>query len=295
MDMIRKIIAGASSLECTSITGFYRSFETELKLMAGFVITFLIGMSFYENTHYVKNLFIIKAIHAHQSQDIKPTLINKFNRFDVEGLISSTMSYSYEDVRLGFSSRNTSFFHDHSKSEVEKKLLSSLPIKLRANAQKYVRAILKLSELHQVDPIWVMSVMWTESHFRYGAQSWAGARGLMQIMPATRKFVYKRYKKRSNQLIVEQTGFNINEYYPYRVESKLYKTHVQKLVNIELGIIYLKSLLKAFKDNHTHATVAYNMGPGWTRFRLRKKLPVGVDNQYLDKVQKAYKQIVRKI
>jgi hypothetical protein len=294
MDMIKKLMAGASFTDRSAIATFSKSFAGELKLLVGFTLTFLIALSFYENSHYVKNLQLLKAFHGHKVATLSSP-IEKLKKIDIEELIGSTMSYSYEDASLGFYLDNRSFFDKNSKSEVENKLLSSLPSKLKLNASKYVRAILKLAELHQVDPIWVMSVMWTESHFIYGAQSWAGARGLMQIMPGTRKFVYRNYKKASNLLIVEQDGFNINEFFPYRVPTKTYKRHVQKLVNIELGIIYLKSLLKTFKDNHTYATVAYNMGPGWTRIRLRKNLPVGTDNQYLNKVQKAYKQIVRKI
>jgi hypothetical protein len=294
MDMIKKIMISASMGERSSITAFWKSFASELKVLIGFILTFFIALSFYENSDYSKNLQLLKVIHGYQVSALSIP-IEKLKKIDIEELIGSTMSYSYEETSLGFYLDNKNFFDDNSKSEVESRLLSSIPPRLKLNASKYVRAILKLAELHQVDPIWVLSVMWTESHFVYGAQSWAGARGLMQIMPGTRKFVYRNYKRASNQLIVEQDGFNINEFFPYRVTTTTYKRHVQKLVNIELGIIYLKSLLKAFKDNHTYATVAYNMGPGWTRIRLRKKLPVGTDNQYLNKVQSAYKQIVRKI
>ena len=142
--------------------------------------------------------------------------------------------------------------------------------------------------------MWVLSVMWTESHFDYSAESWAGARGLMQIMPATRKFVYKVYRSQGHRLLVEKKGFNIDEYFRYKVKKEDRQSHIKKLINIELGVVYLKRLLKSF-NSHKYATVAYNMGPGWTRGRLRRNQPVGQKNEYLDKVSKAYQDIVRKI
>ena len=68
-----------------------------------------------------------------------------------------------------------------------------------------------------------------------------------------------------------------------------------KYVKITGNDEVLKRLLKKFNYNHRLATVAYNMGPGWTRGRLRNNLPVGNRNEYLDKVQRAYKRISKKI
>lgn len=215
-------------------------------------------------------------------------------KLDVKDIIDKTMNYSYSDTRLGFYLENLSFFDSYSKLDAETKILTGLPRYLSKKAKSYVRAVLKLSEAHQVDPIWILSVMWTESNFDFSAKSWAGARGLMQIMPETRKFIYKVYRSKGKKLLVEKDNFNIDEYFPYKVKKMDKQSHVRKLMNIELGIIYLKSLLKTF-NSHKYATVAYNMGPGWTRGRLRRKLPVGQKNQYLDKVRKAYKQIIRKI
>ena len=273
-----------------SLKTLSQTLSWELKLLICVTGIFALSFSLLDRSHYMSGFNLLKT-----ELNLLVEPIDSIQKINVEKLLSNSMSYSYKSARLAFSKSSNSVFTNFSKSELESILLTSLPSSLQHNASKYVRAILKLSELHQIDPIWVMSVMWTESHFKYSAKSWAGASGLMQIMPATRKFVYRTYKRRSNLLVVEQEDFNINEYYPYRVSKELYNTHIKKLVNIELGIIYLKDLLETFKDNHTYATVAYNMGPGWTRVRLRKNLPVGTDNQYLDKVQRAYKKIVTKI
>jgi soluble lytic murein transglycosylase len=196
---------------------------------------------------------------------------------------------------MGFFLKDPKFFKLYSKSQAEERILRTIPRRLSKNASKYLRAVLILCEKHQVDPFWVFSVMWTESHFHFESRSIVGARGLMQIMPGTKKFIYRNVKRRGDILAIESSNFNLNEYFPYKVPLIQYKIHQSKLLNIELGIIYLKSLLKFFSKNHTYATVAYNMGPGWTRKRLRNKLPVGVKNEYLDKVQRAYKTLAHRI
>mgnify|MGYP000297768738 CR=1 FL=1 len=65
----------------------------------------------------------------------------------------------------------------------------------------------------------------------------------------------------------------------------------KQLILIEMGVLYLKRLLKMFKGSYRLATVAYNMGPGGVYRRLRRKQEVGVNNQYLDKVRRHYKLI----
>lgn len=213
----------------------------------------------------------------------------------VEQMIEDQMTYTFDDSIVSFLKKDLSLFGKTSKAEIEKKILTTIPAPLAEKAGKYLRAVLIMSEVHKVDPLWVLSIMWTESHFSYNAESIVGARGLMQIMPATKRYLHRKLHRSGKTLIVERGDFKIHDYFPYRVPDTEYKIHRDKLFNIELGIIYLKSLLKYFKTNHVHATVAYNMGPGWTQKRLRNKLPVGVKNEYLDKVSRAYVHIIRKI
>ena len=222
-------------------------------------------------------------------------VLAKNEAIEIETFIGKEMFYFYGYARNSFSSDKLTIFKLHSKALVEEKILATLPKRMQKRAKKYIRAVLMISQRHQVDPLWVLSVMWTESHFKYRAKSIVGARGLMQIMPKTKKYIYEQHRKNGNQLVVESKDFNINEYFPFKVLPYEVKSHVGKLVNIELGIIYLKGLLKDFKQSHKLATVAYNMGPGWTRGRLRRNLPVGQRNLYLDKVKKAYSHITKKI
>lgn len=202
--------------------------------------------------------------------------------------------YSYQYTSLGFGLKDLEVFKGK-RSESEKKLYTLLPKRIKKRAQKYIRPVLILCQKHQVDPFWVLSVMWTESHFAPRAVSHVGARGLMQVMPGTRKFVYRNIKKKGQSLVVEQKNFDLEDYFEMEISPKQKELFLNKLVNMEIGIVYLKSLLKQFNYNHRYATVAYNMGPGWTRKRLRRRLPVGVKNKYLDKVTNAYAALTQKM
>lgn len=78
-----------------------------------------------------------------------------------------------------------------------------------------------------------------ESAFRAEALSPAGARGLMQLMPATARDVARQHD------------------IPYRAESQLFDPDV----NIALGTRYYRDMLDRFQDNRILATAAYNAGP----------------------------------
>jgi len=87
-----------------------------------------------------------------------------------------------------------------------------------------------------------------ESAFRADALSPAGARGLMQLMPATATEVAQRH------------GI------PYRGPQQL----LDPAVNIQLGTRYYRDMLRRFQDNRILATAAYNAGPGRVRQWLER-------------------------
>lgn len=196
-------------------------------------------------------------------------------------------TYSFKYTSLGFGMKDLKFIQELSRNESEQKVLNMLPKRFRKKAKMYIKPVMIISEKYQIDPLWVLSVMWTESHFRPTAISHVGAQGLMQIMPATKKYLLKKIKDQGHKLEVEKSSFDVRDFFPEVLEISD-KVLIKKLVNIELGVVYLKNLLKLFNYNHRYATVAYNMGPGWTLKRLRSNLPVGVKNQYLEKVRSAY-------
>jgi soluble lytic murein transglycosylase len=92
---------------------------------------------------------------------------------------------------------------------------------------------------HDLEEAWVYGLMRQESRFATDAKSGAGASGVMQIMPATARWVAKKLGLKS-----------------YR--NKLIH---QLDVNLRLGTYYMKSVLEQFKDSPVLATAAYNAGP----------------------------------
>ncbi len=104
----------------------------------------------------------------------------------------------------------------------------------------YPEQFASYSQKAQIDSTWAMAISRRESSFMSDARSGAGARGLMQIMPATAKQLEKR-----------TTSNN----YLYKAEN-----------NIKLGTKYLGQLLKRYDGNQVLATASYNAGP----YRVKK-------------------------
>lgn len=95
------------------------------------------------------------------------------------------------------------------------------------------------SKRARIDPLFVAAVIQAESSFRPTAVSYRGAKGLMQLMPATGRHLSKQL----NVYLKDATAL-----------------HDPK-TNIKLGIAYLKELNRRFKGDKEHALVAYNWGP----------------------------------
>lgn len=173
--------------------------------------------------------------------------------------------------------------------EFEEHILPIIPYSMKKRAKHILPALITLSLKYEMNPLWVMAVMWEESHFRFSARSGVGASGLMQIMPETRFYLKGRFKRLG--LTYEYHSSYLRSYYSEMFPEK--ESHFQAMVeNIELGVFYLRLLLDKF-NNLEHATIAYNMGPGWLEYRLRYDLPVGVKNRYLNKVKTTFNSLQR--
>lgn len=95
----------------------------------------------------------------------------------------------------------------------------------------------------ELDDGWVYGLMRQESRFVSGARSGAGARGLMQVMPNTAKWVARK--------------IGLADYHP----SKM----TEMDTNVTLGTHYLKMVLSRFDNHPVLACAAYNAGPGRAR------------------------------
>lgn len=92
---------------------------------------------------------------------------------------------------------------------------------------------------HGLEEAWVYGLMRQESRFASGAKSDVGAAGLMQIMPATARWLAGKLGLKS-----------------YR------NTRINQLdTNLRLGTYYMKAILSQFEGNPVLASAAYNAGP----------------------------------
>ncbi|GAB1392010.1 lytic transglycosylase domain-containing protein [Rhodocyclaceae bacterium] len=94
-----------------------------------------------------------------------------------------------------------------------------------------------------LDPAWVYGLMRQESRFIMDAKSSAGAKGLMQLMPATAKWVAKK--------------IGMADYHPAKVTDMN--------TNVTLGTNYMKMVMDSLDNHPVLASAAYNAGPGRAR------------------------------
>jgi len=95
----------------------------------------------------------------------------------------------------------------------------------------------------ELDPAWVYGLIRQESRFVRDARSWAGAQGLMQIMPATARWIARKLGERD-----------------FRVEQ-LHDLDT----NLRFGTFYLRTVLDDLEGSPLLASAAYNAGPGRPR------------------------------
>jgi hypothetical protein len=202
-------------------------------------------------------------------------------------------TYRFKSDSLGFFIGDISFFSNNTYDEAESRIVELFPSKLQKKVKKVIRPVLVLCEKHQLDPFWVLSVMWTESHFKHESTSKKGARGLMQMMPQTYMETLGEMKQKGIFLESDRGQDYLRYQYGPVFYDMGYSKLVGKLRNLEVGIYYMKGLLEAFNNNHYYATVAYNMGPYWTKSQLKNNLPVGKKNHYLNKVLQNYYHITK--
>jgi soluble lytic murein transglycosylase len=94
-----------------------------------------------------------------------------------------------------------------------------------------------------IDAAWVYGLIRQESRFIMDARSHVGASGLMQIMPATGRWIARKLGRR--------------DFHPRELN--------ELQTNLEFGTFYLKQALDDLDGSAVLASAGYNAGPGRAR------------------------------
>ena len=119
----------------------------------------------------------------------------------------------------------------------------------------YTDLLQKHTTKYEIDPLFVAAMIREESRYNADIVSYAGAIGLMQIMPANGPEFASRLK------------------IPRFNKKMLYNPDI----NIQMGSWYMKSLMDQFDNNHALVAGAYNGGPGRMRRWIKAKQIPDID------------------
>lgn len=148
-------------------------------------------------------------------------------------------------------------------SFVREETRESLKGPKRVSAQ-VARAIVDEARKHELDPIFLMAVIQAESSFDPRKVGTSGEIGLMQILPATGKWIARKF------------GL------PWKGKRTL-RDPVQ---NVRIGAAYISYLREEFDSHSRLYLAAYNMGPLNVRKALSRKVwpkdyPIRVMERYI--------------
>ncbi len=138
----------------------------------------------------------------------------------------------------------------------------------------YASAVDKYAKLYNVDTFLVAAMILEESRYNSDAVSWAGAIGLMQIMPATGRELAQQLKIR-------------------RFRTSMLK---QPDTNIRMGTKYIADLNSWFDNNPMLVIGAYNGGPGrmkrWVSTRSIKDIDLFVEKITIRETRLHIKKVI---
>lgn len=152
----------------------------------------------------------------------------------------------------------------------------------RAYPTPYKDLVTQYCAEHNVDPFLVTALMRVESRFRPHVVSEKGARGLMQVMPDTARWV------------AQELG--MDQFDPEMLHDPR--------INLRIGTWYLASLEREFGGDKVIVLAAYNAGRGnvrkwldttrWTgRIEEIDRIPFPETRDYVRKVLRLYEMYVR--
>lgn len=161
---------------------------------------------------------------------------------------------------------------------VYKKIEASMTEKWKDRVAEITETLITESRKQELDPIFVLAVIQTESNFNTDARGNAGEIGLMQILPTTAEWISKKYK------------------IPWKGAASLY----DPVTNIKIGVTYFAHLRGEFDSRAYHYLPAYNMGPKNMRRVSRTIGSISADGKiikrdYAMRVMKNYTSIYEQL
>lgn len=139
----------------------------------------------------------------------------------------------------------------------------------------YRSEITQAADRLDLDPYLLAALVRVESRFNANAESEAGARGLMQVMPETASWVAKQ--------------IGIQDFHENQLD--------QPGVNLLIGSWYLASLFEDFHGNQVTGLAAYNAGHGnvqaWLKDGLWKGTMADVDRVPFPETQSYLRAVMR--
>jgi len=149
---------------------------------------------------------------------------------------------------------------------------------------KYSDTVNALAAEHGVDNLLIYAVIKTESGFNPDAESGAGARGLMQIMPETFEWIRWRW---------------------FPDDDLDFDDMFEPEINIRYGVRLISYHMENYNNNVENSLAAYHAGDGavneWLndkRYsqngRVLDEIPIPETAHYVNKVNKAHKVYTKK-
>ena len=182
------------------------------------------------------------------------------------------------DLAASLGSFRTAFYSTVWAADASRSLPVEGPGAWRALVRAYPKAywseISAAAATHGLEPELVLAIVRTETHFDEQARSVRGARGLMQLLPATARDVGRRAKGGA-------------------LHARQYRSPAS---NVWLGSWYLRSLIDRYDGRLEPAIGAYNAGPGamdrWLKLmgedveadELIERVPYDETRAYLQRV-----------
>ncbi len=145
-------------------------------------------------------------------------------------------------------------------SDLKRRPVTDTPVWRYAYPRAYWPQVVEHTNRTEVSPYFVLAVMREESHFHAEADSRSGAKGLMQLMPATARMLAKRHRLPYEEAALTRPDFNI-----------------------ALGTLYLKRVLKRYGWNPILAAASYNAGPNAVK-RWRRQYPGRAADEFVESI-----------